>query len=106
MPSISSPRRAVAVTGLAIVALALVGSVKTTWSFSAFSVLVYYAIANACALRQPVEERRFPRVVPVLGLVACGGLAWWVEPRIWGVGLAMIVVALVVRIALRRRADG
>ncbi len=101
-----SPRRAVAVTGLAIAALALVGSVKTTWSFSAFSVLVYYAIANACALRQPVEERRFPRVVPVLGLVACGGLAWWVEPRIWGVGLAMIVVALVVRIALRRRADG
>jgi basic amino acid/polyamine antiporter, APA family len=70
-----SPRRAVVVTGLAIGALALIGSVKTTWTFSAFSVLIYYAIANACALRQPASERIFPRAVPILGLVCCLGLA-------------------------------
>jgi APA family basic amino acid/polyamine antiporter len=92
-----SPRRAVVITGAAIAALALIGSVKTTWSFSAFSVLVYYAIANACALRQPAEERRFPRAVPVAGLVACLGLAWWVEPRIWLVGVGLVVVAVLAR---------
>lgn len=70
-----SPRRAVAVTGLAIAALALIGSVKTTWTFSAFSVLVYYAVANLCALRQPPTERIFPRAVPIVGLVCCIGLA-------------------------------
>ena len=73
-----SPRRAVVVTGVAIAALALIGSVKTTWTFSAFSVLIYYAIANLCALRQPPAERIFPRVVPVLGLICCLGLALFI----------------------------
>jgi basic amino acid/polyamine antiporter, APA family len=72
-----SPRRAVLVTGAAIAALTLIGNVKTTWSLSAFSVLVYYGVANYCALRQPVEQRRFPRSVPWLGLASCLGLAVW-----------------------------
>jgi basic amino acid/polyamine antiporter, APA family len=70
-----SPRRAVLVTGAAILALALLGSVKTTWTISALTVLLYYAINNACALRQPASERRFPRFVPVLGLTLCVVLA-------------------------------
>jgi basic amino acid/polyamine antiporter, APA family len=76
-----SPRRAVLVTGAAIAALTLIGNVKTTWSFSAFSVLVYYGIANYCALRQPASERRFPRVVPWLGLASCVALAVWLVVR-------------------------
>lgn len=71
----NSPRAAVLVTGAAIAALALVGSVKLTWSVSAFTVLVYYAITNWCALRQPADQRRFPRVVPMLGLASCVVLA-------------------------------
>jgi basic amino acid/polyamine antiporter, APA family len=66
-----SPRTAVLVTGLAIAALAAIGNVKTTWSFSAITVLVYYAITNLAALRLPAAERRFPRVIAALGLVAC-----------------------------------
>lgn len=97
----SSPRAAVLVTGAVIAALALIGSVKTTWSFSAFSVLVYYAVANGCALRQPAEERRFPRAVPVLGLASCLGLAFWVEPAIWIAGLAVIGAGLGLRALLR-----
>ena len=98
----SSPRAAVIVTGAVIAALALIGSVKTTWSFSAFSVLVYYAIANWCALRQPADQRRFPRAVPIVGLVSCLGLALWVEPVIWIVGLALIAVGVLARALLSR----
>src|SRR6185369_4247986 len=98
----SSPRAAVLLTGGLIAGLALIGSVETTWSFSAFSVLVYYAIANLCALRQPREQRRFPRAVPVVGLVSCLGLAFWVEPVIWIVGLALIAIGVVGRAVLRR----
>jgi APA family basic amino acid/polyamine antiporter len=98
----SSPRAAVLLTGALIAALALIGSVETTWSFSAFSVLVYYAIANLCALRQPPEQRRFPRAVPVLGLVSCLGLAFWVEPVIWIAGLALIAVGVIGRALFRR----
>jgi APA family basic amino acid/polyamine antiporter len=79
-----SPRRAVLVTGLAIAALALIGSVKATWTLSAFTVLVYYAVMNICALRQPASERRFPRAVPAAGLAMCIALAVWIGIRALG----------------------
>jgi hypothetical protein len=41
-------------------------------------VLVDYAIANLCALRQTAAERIFPRAVGVLGLVCCVGLALFI----------------------------
>jgi len=99
-----SPRAAVIVTGVIILALALTGSVRTTWSFSAFTVLVYYAITNLAALRLPAEARRFPRIVPALGLVSCLGLAFWVEPTIWLVGLGLIAAGLVWHVAAQRLA--
>lgn len=89
-----SPRRAVIVIGVAIAGLVAIGSVKTTWSFSAFTVLIYYAITNIAALRLPPEHRRFPRAVPALGLLCCLGLAFWVEPQIWAIGLGLIAVGL------------
>ena len=98
-----SPRRAVIVTGAAIALLALLGSVKTTWSFSAFTVLVYYALTNLAALRLPPADRRFPRWVAGLGLASCLGLAFWVEPRIWLAGLGVIAAGLAGRAVARRR---
>ena len=97
-----SPRAAVIVVGTVIAALALVGSVEHTWSFSAFTVLVYYALTNLCALRLPAAQRRFPRWIAALGLVACLGLAFWVEPAAWIAGLVMIAAGLVWHAIARR----
>ena len=91
----SSPAAAVIAVGVVIGLLVLIGDVKTTWSFSAFTVLVYYALTNLAALRIPAEARLVPRVVPVAGLVGCLGLAFWVEWRVWAVGLGMIAAGLV-----------
>ncbi len=57
--------------------LALVGSVKFTWLFSAFTVLVYYAITNLAGLRLPPDQRRFPRW--------WRGRGWWCV-RCWRSG--------------------
>jgi APA family basic amino acid/polyamine antiporter len=97
-----SPRHAVAATGGLVAILVLIGNVKLTWSFSAFTVLVYYALTNLAALRLPVAERRTPRVVPVLGLVSCLGLTVWIEPEIWLAGVALIGVGLIWHGAARR----
>ncbi len=97
-----SPRAAIFVVGATIAALASIGSVKTTWSFSAFTVLVYYAITNLAALRLPREHRRFPRAFAALGLASCLGLAFWVEPVIWLVGLGLIAAGLVWHLAVAR----
>src|SRR5690606_37505927 len=90
----ASPLRAVLAVGFIIVGLTLVGRVETTWSFSAFTELVYYAITNLAALRLPAADRLYPRFVPAAGLLGCLGLAFWVEPRIWGAGLGLIAVGL------------
>ena len=88
----TTPSIAVVVVGLAIAGLVLVGNVKTTWSFSAFSILVYYAITNFCALRLPAANRLYPRWIAIVGLVACLGLAFFVERTIWLSGLGLLLL--------------
>jgi len=98
----STPYVAVIAVGVAIALLTLIGDVKTTWSFSAFTVLVYYALTNLAATRLSDEERLFPKPIPWLGLISCLSLAFWVQPRIWGVGLALIAGGLVFQFFMRR----
>jgi len=98
-----SPRHSVLAVGAVIALIALVGDVRITWAFSAFTVLVYYAITNLAALRLPDEDRLYPRWIPAAGLVGCLGLAFWVEPRVWMVGLALIGVGMVGRATIGGR---
>jgi APA family basic amino acid/polyamine antiporter len=94
---------AVIVTGLVIAALVLVGNVKLTWSFSAFTVLVYYAITNAAALCLRGAERKFPQWLAVVGLASCAFLAFWVEWKVWLAGLVLIGLGAVWHFANARR---
>ncbi|WP_039962689.1 APC family permease [Rhodopirellula europaea] len=98
----STPSVAVVAVGIGVGTLALIGDVKTTWSFSAFTVLVYYALTNLAATRLTAEERLFSPIVPWLGLISCLGLAFWVQPRIWIIGVALISGGLVFRQCLKR----
>jgi APA family basic amino acid/polyamine antiporter len=86
---------AVVVTGIAIAALAAIGNVKTTWTFSAFTVLVYYAVTNAAALRLPDDARLFSRWWARVGLVACLSLAFAVDWKVWLAGLLLIGLGLI-----------
>ncbi len=91
----NTPYVAVWVIGSAVGALCLLGDVKTTWSFSAFTVLVYYAITNLAALRLPPEHRLYSRAWAWGGLASCLFLAFWVDWLVWVTGLALIVAGLV-----------
>ncbi len=55
---------AVIAVSVLIAVLIVIGNVKTTWSFSAFTVLIYYAITNMAAINMSDEERRYPRRSP------------------------------------------
>ena len=99
----STPTVAVLVMGVVVGVLALVGSAKVTWSFSAFTVLIYYAITNLAALQLPRARRLFPRWIAWVGLAACVFLAFWVEPIYWAAGLGMIGLGLVVQVVMQRR---
>jgi APA family basic amino acid/polyamine antiporter len=90
----TAPSIAVIVMGCAIALLVLIGNVKTTWSFSAFTVLSYYVLTNLAASRLPSAERLYPQWVAWAGLVACLFLAFWVEAQIWLIGLGLILLGL------------
>ncbi|MBA2663969.1 MAG: amino acid permease [Bradymonadaceae bacterium] len=103
----NTPTIAVVVVTLAIAALVALGDIGVAWSFSAFTVLLYYAITNLAALKLKAEERYYPRLISWLGLGASVFLAFWVDTRIWLVGIALIGVGLVwQRIAQRLYAKG
>ncbi|MCC5827887.1 MAG: amino acid permease [Phycisphaeraceae bacterium] len=90
----TTPYIAVIVVGLVITGLAAIGNVKTTWAFSAFTVLIYYAITNLAALRLKKEDRIYSPVFAWCGLAACLFLAFWVDWRVWLMGLVLIAIGL------------
>lgn len=97
-----SPRLAVIVAGTVVAGITLVGDLRIAWSFSAFSVLLYYALTNAAALRLAPAERRFPRGVAWAGLVSCVFLAVWLDFAVVMISLALIAAGAVWRTAWRQ----
>jgi len=94
-PKHRTPVAAVVGIGLTIAGLTLFGSVETTWSFSAFTVLIYYSITNLAALYLPKEQRLYPNFIALTGLLSCLFLAFWVPLTIWLSGLLLIALGLI-----------
>ncbi len=98
----STPRPATVTVVLTIALIAVIGDVRTTWTFSAMTVLVYYAITNLAALRLPPEHRRFPRWIAWAGLLACLSLAVFVDVRAWIAAAAILAGGWGLRALVRR----
>lgn len=90
-----SPTAAVIGVGILVALIALPGKVYLSWSFSAFTVLVYYSITNLSALRLPPEDRLYPRAFSWFGLLSCVFLAFQVDMIIWLTGLSLLLVGLI-----------
>jgi basic amino acid/polyamine antiporter, APA family len=95
--ALSNLSAAIVVVGLSILGLTLIGSVKTTWSFSAFTVLLYYSITNLAALQLSDEERMFSPAWAWVGLSACLALAFSIELQVWMAGGAVLLGGLALR---------
>lgn len=99
------PARAQLLLGLVVVVIVLATDLRAAIGFSSFGVLLYYAVTNLAALRQPPEQRRWPRPMQVLGLIGCVALA--VSLPLGSVigGLAVLAVGVGYRLLrLHRRA--
>jgi basic amino acid/polyamine antiporter, APA family len=96
-PAGTTPTAAVIAVGGAIAGLIWIGDVSITWSLSAFSALLYYAITHLAVLKLSAQERIYPRLFTQLGLGICLFLAFWVNWQIWLVSLGLLVVGLIWR---------
>jgi basic amino acid/polyamine antiporter, APA family len=95
------PSRAVVIIGLIAAVVAATGTLASVASAAAFTILVYYWIANLAALRMPPAARRYPDVVAWTGLVSCTLLALALPWSTVAAGLAVLGAGVVLRVALR-----
>ena len=96
------PDTAQVVIGAAVVVLVLVADLRGAIGFSSFGVLVYYAVANLSALRQPPAQRRWPRSLQVLGLAGCLAMAAALPFGSVVAGLVVLAIGVVGRLLALR----
>lgn len=103
-PRFRVPHRAELTLAVVVGLLVLSTDLRGVIGFSSFGVLVYYAIANAAAFRQPASQRRWPRALNVLGGLGCLVLVVSLPVASVLAGLAMFAAGLAGRaVVLRRR---
>lgn len=90
--------------GLAVVVgvLVVTTDLRGALGFSSFDVLLYYAVANASAYTQPPADRRWPRALNILGVAGCLTLAATLPPGSVVVGVVLLAIGLLGRLAVRR----
>jgi APA family basic amino acid/polyamine antiporter len=102
-PRYRVPHRAEIALAVVVGALVLTTDLRGALGFSSFGVLVYYAIANASAFTQPTAQRRWPRVLQIIGVLGCLTLAFSLPLASVLAGLGALAVGLLGRL-LRQRA--
>jgi len=96
------PDHAELAVGAIVVVIVLLADVRDAIGFSAFAVLGYYGIANACALTLAPTQRRWPRWLAAAGLAGCALLAFSLPLASVISGAALLAAGATVY-AMRRR---
>ena len=99
----TTPGPAVVLSAAIVMGLVCLGSIRAAWSLSAVTVLIYYGITNACALKLPPPSRLYPRAFSWLGLVGCLGLSVFVEPVYWAWAGGLIAATAAWHAATRKK---
>jgi len=95
-----NPYRSVLLVGVVAIVVAGFAPFGAAVGISSFGTLLYYTVANTSALRLEKQQRRFPRLLSLAGLIGCLGLAFSLAASEIAVGLGILAVGLVYR-ALR-----
>ncbi|MFC3961612.1 APC family permease [Nocardia jiangsuensis] len=97
-PRYEVPHRAELAVAAVVAVLAACTDLRGAIGFSSFAVLAYYAVANAAAS----TLRPAARLVPALGLIGCGTLAFALPPASIAAGAGVLALgALVYAIRVR-----
>jgi APA family basic amino acid/polyamine antiporter len=83
--------------------LVLTVDLRGAIGFSSFGVLLYYVIANVAAFTQEPAQRRYPRVLQVLGAVSCLVLVATLPLTSSLIGLGVLAAGILYRVIRLRR---
>jgi APA family basic amino acid/polyamine antiporter len=105
-PRFRVPHRAEVALAVAIGVLVLTVDLRGAIGFSSVGVLVYYLIANVAAFTQPRDQRRYPRVLQLIGAAACTLLVATLPLTAVLVGLGVFGAGIAYRLIRRRISRG
>ena len=91
------PHFGIFITGFLIAILTLFGNFEFILASAAFTILLYYSITNIAAIKQPQEEQRFGKAVPILGLTGCLLMALSLDFLVIGSGLGLLMFGFILR---------
>jgi APA family basic amino acid/polyamine antiporter len=101
-----TPYYSIWVAGVLMAALVLLIDLEKVVAVSTFSLLFYYAVANAAALRLRPESRLYHPGIPIAGLVATFTLMVFVlfaSPQGWALGVVGLAVGSAIYLARMNR---
>jgi APA family basic amino acid/polyamine antiporter len=101
-PKYEVPDRGILVAGFVAILVALFGTFEAIVAAAAFTILLYYSIANLAALRMRKEDKLFPDWIPVGGFISCLLLAFTMQPNVIITGLGILAAGFVWRAVYRR----
>lgn len=104
-PKYGTPHLSIGIVGILMALLALFVDLSSVVAISTFALLFYYAMANVSALKLKIENRTYPRAIPVLGVTSCAALAVFIlfaSPQSWIVGTAGLLAGTVYYFARKR----
>lgn len=101
-PRYRIPHRAELGVGILVALIVAFTDLRSAIGFSAFTVLTYYAVTNASALKLAPDERLWPRWVAIAGLAGCVLLALMLPLQSVLAGAAVLAVGVGVFVVRRR----
>lgn len=103
-PRFGVPYRMELLLAVVLIVLVVTADLRDVISISSFTVLTYYAVANASALTQKQPARRYPRMLAITGLVGCVVLAFTLPPFTVVGGVTLLLLGFAGRaVVIRRR---
>ncbi len=99
------PHLAELTVGVILVAVVLLADLRAAIGFSAFTVLLYYAVTNLSAYTLTGPERLYSRNLAILGLLGCLLLAFMLPAMAVGIGSAVMLAGILVYLVQRRRSS-
>ncbi|MDO3384582.1 APC family permease [Gilvimarinus sp. SDUM040013] len=87
-----TPARCELAVACAMIAAVLLFDLAQAIGFSAFSVLLYYALANISALTLSKDRKIWPRIFSVIGLLGCVALAFSLPVITIAISMGLLVL--------------
>lgn len=95
------PDYGILISGSVILLLAIFGTIEFVISAAAFTILIYYGIANICALKLAKENKLYPKWVAIVGLIFCVVMASSLPLNTILAGLSLLATGFIFRFLFR-----